>query len=210
MDGHNMIFALPALQRLQVSGRREEARADLSDRLEQFAIARGEKVLVVFDGRRTGPSAHAAGGPLLEVIYTRPGEGVADERILREARTRSERGILVTVVTNDIATLASRLPKAVRHVRVEEFWRRHVERPTAGKEDGDGGKPVGGDFSDLEHEMLRRAALEEPAPEARTRAADAGSAPKPAAPDRIALKRERGRLRQERRLKRRATPARRT
>src|SRR5574341_1565773 len=109
MDGHNMIFAIPPLQRLQVSGRREEARAGLADRLEAFAVRRGEKVLVVFDGDQMHASPEAVRRPLLQIVYTRRGEGEADARIIREARAGFERGWVVTVVTNDVSTLASKL-----------------------------------------------------------------------------------------------------
>ena len=69
MDGHNMIFAIPPLQRLQVSDRREEARRGLADRLEQFALVRGEKVLLVFDGNALPSNPDAARGPLFEIVY---------------------------------------------------------------------------------------------------------------------------------------------
>lgn len=235
MDGHNMIFAIPGLERLQVSDRREEARAGLTDRLRRFAIARGEKVLVVFDGNQMLSNPDAVRSPLFEVVYSRRGEGVADDRILHEARRCHERGLAVTVVTNDVQTLARDLPRGVRHLGVAEFWLKHIE-PAAG---GPGGGPAGraegargrhaddkrveGDFSDLEREMLARAALDDrqfavrefavrevadreftvrqPAPAA----SDASREPTPR--DRILRKRERGRLHQERRLKRRARPA---
>jgi predicted RNA-binding protein with PIN domain len=217
MDGHNMIFALPELQRFQVSGRREEARAGLSARLERFALARAEKVLVVFDGNRIRSVHDTSPSPYFEIVYTRPGEGVADDRILREARRLSGQGGVVTVVTNDVATLASRLPRAVRHLGVEEFWLKHVEKRSAADDDPGHDKRVAGDFSDIESEMLRQAALTEfavkvrapgPAPGG-TRPATAGtraSSTKPdAAPHRLALKKARGRARQERRLKGRLT-----
>src|SRR6267378_4484044 len=92
MDGHNMIFAIRPLQRLQVSERREEARSSLADRLERFALARGEKVLVVFDGNELSSSPDALRKSLLETVYARRGEGAADERIIREARRCLERG----------------------------------------------------------------------------------------------------------------------
>lgn len=226
MDGHNAIFAIPALQRLQVSERREEARARLTDSLERFAVARGEKVIVVFDGNQMFSNPDAVRRPLFEVIFTRRGEGVADDRIIHEARVRHEQGAVVTVVTNDVATLARHLPRGVRHLGVEEFWLKHIDRRPSGKDDAEGGKPIHGDFSDLEREMLAQAALAEPASQARAPAlraprtggegvappgsgARARAAGADARADRIALKRERGRLRQERRLRRRAGPARR-
>jgi hypothetical protein len=216
MDGHNMIFALPELQRLQVSGRREEARAGLSVRLERFALARGEKVLVVFDGNRIRSVHNTSPSPCFEVVYTGPGEGAADERILREARLLAERGGVVTVVTNDVATLARRLPRAVRHLGVEEFWLKHVEKRSTPNDDAGHDKRVAGDFSDIESEMLRQAALTESvvrarppdeAPPGTARAAPAARASSTlpdGARDRLVLKKERGRARQERLLKRRA------
>lgn len=212
MDGHNMIFAIPPLQRLQVSDRREEARAGLAESLERFALARGEKVLVVFDGNEMPSNPGATRKPLLETVYTRRGAGVADDRILHEARRCLERGLVVTVVTDDVHTLARKLPRGVRHLGVREFWLKHIE-----KDAGDGGKRVEGDFSDLEREMMTRAAMTEPLMEVRT------PAPPPARPgggavapsesearrDEIRRKRERGRLRQERQLKRHTKPGRR-
>src|SRR5206468_6135858 len=85
MDGHNMIFAIPTLQRLQVADHREEARASLADRLERFALARGERVHVVFDGNALPSNPDAVGKPLFETVYTRRGEETADDRIIRVA-----------------------------------------------------------------------------------------------------------------------------
>jgi len=208
MDGHNMIFAIPPLQRLQVSGRREEARAGLVARLETFAVARGEKVLVVFDGNQSPATPGAIKRPLFEAAYTRRGEGVADVRILREARACFERGLVVTVITNDVSTLARNLPRGVRHLGVEEFWLEHLEKRRSGMDDGEGDKRVEGDFSDLERQMLEQAAMEEAfqPPDPGTPAVATGQEEMP---DRLALKREKGRLRQERRLKRYAKPGRR-
>ena len=202
MDGHNMIFAIPSLHRLQVSQRREEARAALAEALERFSIARGEKVLVVFDGGQPAGQPGAYEGPLFETVYTRRGEGVADDRILREARAGFERGLTITVVTNDVATLARHLPRGVRHLGVEPFWLAHVDRRPGGRRGDEEEKRVAGDFSDLEREMLAQAALEERAVRPAASKATAGATPRRERPDPLASKRERGRLRQERRLKR--------
>jgi predicted RNA-binding protein with PIN domain len=230
MDGHNMIFAIPGLERLQVSDRREEARAGLADRLQRFAIARGEKVLVVFDGNQMLSNPDAVRSPLFEVVYSRRGEGVADDRIIHEARACSARGLTVTVVTDDVRTLAIELPRGVQRLGVRAFWRKHIDKEDRAG-DGDGDKRIEGDFSDFEREMLARdAAAEErefsvgepaadparpgadPArPGARGRESAASGPETGAAPatmrDRILDKRVRGRLRQERRLKRHARPA---
>ena len=209
MDGHNIIFAIPPLQRLQVSDRREEARGDLTDRLERFALARGEKVLIVFDGKELPSNPFAIRKPLLEIMYARGGEGAADVRILHEARLLLERGSTVTVVTDDVSTLARELPRGALHMGVRAFWLKHIE-----KETGEKGKRVEGDFSDVEREMLRTAMTEPvPGPRRLFPSPRSGGSPGQRArvseetnPERIRRKREKGRLRQERRLKRRAKP----
>ena len=208
VDGHNMIFAIRPLQRLQVSDRREEARAGLADRLERFALTRGEKVLVVFDGNALPSNPDAIRKPLFEAVYTRRGEGVADDRIIHEARRCLELGLLVAVVTDDLSTLARELPRGVQHLGVQAFWLKYIE-----KEAVEGGKRVEGDFSGVEREMMRWASVTEPVPEVHERVSDPGprarAAGEEAMRERIRRKRERGRLHQERRLKRRAKPDRR-
>lgn len=213
MDGHNMIFTIPPLRQLQVSDRREEARAGLVDRLERFALARSEKVLVVFDGNTLPSNPDAVRKPLFETVYTPRGEGAADARILRDAARCLEQGLVVTVVTNDLHTLARKLPRGARHLRVEEFWLAHLERHRAdGAKRVEEDKRVEGDFSDLEREMLAQAAAAEPAPRVRPAGVEAPRAltEQEATREQILRKRERGRLRQGRRLERRSTtPARR-
>ncbi|HET8948017.1 MAG TPA: NYN domain-containing protein [Candidatus Polarisedimenticolia bacterium] len=211
LDGHNIIFALGGLQRLQRSGRGAEARALLVERLEAFANRRQERVLLVFDGRgvQSPPQSRRAG--LFEEAYSH-GAGGADRRILDEARRLVAQGTVITVVTNDMRTLANALPREARRLRVHDFWLEHIERPAAEEE-----KPVAaGAFPDLERAML---ALEpEPArsrpaaAERRTARGPAGAGPEPPAfpaltgealrHEKARLKRERGRVRQERLLKR--------
>ncbi|HXU10954.1 MAG TPA: NYN domain-containing protein [Candidatus Binatia bacterium] len=205
LDGHNLIFAIPTLRSLQKDGRGEEARDGLAGALERFAHERQEQVLIVFDSHDPSPGPAAIRRPLLEIVFARGGAGAADIRILQEANRLLERGHPVTVVTDDVRTLAGRLPRGVHHLVVAEFWLKHIE-----KEAGEGGKRIEGDYSDVEREMVR-AALAEPLPEprrpvlppgtggpedARARAAEALSS-------QVQRKREKGRLRQERRLKRR-------
>ncbi len=223
MDGHNIIFAIPSLERLQVSDRRDEARQSLADRLEQFAHAHGEKVLVVFDGNELASNPDIIQRPLFEIVYTRRGEGVADDRIIYEARQLSEQGRPVTVVTNDVSTLAGQLPRAVHHLGVQEFWLKHIDKqPAPGDaQAGEGGKRVEGDFSDVERAMLAQAAVAEAAPRAYGAAASSGAGSnhrdspqsRPSAEEglreQLRRKRERGRLRQKRRLERQPKPGRR-
>jgi len=224
IDGHNIIFAVPSLQALQVTDRRDEARQALAGSLERFAHARGEKVRIVFDGNELASNSDAGRGALLEITYTRRGEETADDRIIHEARRRAAQRLPVTVVTNDISTLAGRLPRGVDHLGVGEFWLKHIEpRPAPG------GKTIAGDFSDVESALLEYSAAEEAsaaraaettpgmaasgAPQQGPRSSieeDRSARPSAEAArrDRIRLKREKGRLRHQRRLAQRRRPRR--
>lgn len=215
LDGHNILMAFEDLRHLQASGRGEEARRLLQDRLEEFAGRGGKRVLLVFDGGPRGAAGGSRRGEAgarasrFEVTYSR-GHGGADRLILDEVRLRVERGEAVTVVTDDVATLAGALPRAVRHLGVREFWMAHIETPAE-----DDAKPVTGNFSDIERELLALEQADPPAVRRTSGAGRTGSHPagesSPARPlsgealreERLRRKRERGRLRQERRLKRR-------
>jgi predicted RNA-binding protein with PIN domain len=205
MDGHNMIFAIGPLQSLQISDRRDEARRGLLERLRRFAQTRREQVLVVFDGIDVARAPDAGREPFLETVYARGGEGAADERIVRQARLGHDRGLHVTVVTNDVRTLAVDLPQGVVHMDVQAFWSRHIERP-----DREADKRIEGDFSDVEREL---AALPVPADTrpARTErvARDPVVSQDVARAERIRRRKERGRLRQKRHLARRSRSGRR-
>jgi hypothetical protein len=205
IDGHNLIFAIRGLHEMQVSGRGDEARGALVDTLRRFAQTRGEQVLVVFDGNDLQRNPDVSREPFIETIYTRRGDGEADERIIREATLRAERGQPVTVVTNDVRTLAVRLPKTVLHVKVHAFWLKHIERAPDPES-----KRVEGDFSDVEREMEAGIALAEPEPPVRgsIEKRPAAASAETALAERIRRKKERGRLRQERRLQRHPRPGR--
>ena len=207
LDGHNIIFALSGLAALQTSRRGAEARSLLVERLIAFAHEIGEQVLLVFDGNDLASSPDARKTPLFEAVYGRRGEGGADRRILGEARRRSAQGFTVTVVTDDVRTLAIELPRSVRRLGVREFWRLHIEPP-----EDEGEKRIEADFSDIEKALLalepesqpvyvtaagHRAASKSPAETAASREAGRGQ-------EEIRRKRERGRRRYERTLKRSA------
>jgi predicted RNA-binding protein with PIN domain len=204
VDGHNVIFAIPRLENLQVSGRGEDARRDLVDTLRRFALPRSQRVLIVFDGDDLARQPDVIREPLLEIGYARKRDGGADERIVREASSLLEQGHPVTVVTNDVNTLAVKLPSGVDHLEVRPFWRKYI----VGLQ---GAKRVEGDFSEVESELMALPAGAEP-PAARTgkresvrSAAGTGklAAEADARRERIIIKKARGRARQERLLKRR-------
>jgi YacP-like NYN domain-containing protein len=208
MDGHNMIFAIRRLQGLQVNSHGDEARRELVERLRRFAQTRREDVLVVFDGNDLAWSPDVLQEPFLEVAYAAPGEGGADARIIQAARSRQKQGRRVTVVTNDVSTLASKLPERVDHLGVYAFRLKFLEDPA-----GRAGKRVEGDFSDVEKELEALAAAAEPEPRDHrpvgSPRTDATRSGEEAARERIRRKKEKGRLRQERLLKRRPKPGRR-
>ncbi len=234
MDGHNIIFKIHPLKELQESGRRDEARRGLVDRLRRFARTRSEKVLVVFDGLDLERNPDVIQEPFFEAVYARRSDGEADDRIIHEARTRLEQGENVVVVTDDVKTLAAALPKGVHRLEVEVFWAKHIER-AAGRSE----KRIVGDFTEVENELEALAAMtvsepQEPGPVRRSQAGTPGSAGGSAtasrmgkrtapasgpvdpgraaaevASERLRLKKEKGRLRQELRLRNRAEPRRR-
>ena len=221
IDGHNVIFAIPRLKHLQTSGSRTAARDELQTHLRRFAARNNFKAVVVFDGNDSEHHTATIQEPLFEAIYARLSDGEADDRIIHEARAYQERGHTVTVVTDDVRTLATDLPHGVRRLDVQEFWRKRIEAQSRAQE-----KRIEGDFSDLEQamaareerELAKRAAHEER--QAATRAAQAereaaargagsgGAAANGRPPmteqerarERLRLKKEKGRLHQQRRL----------
>jgi YacP-like NYN domain len=208
MDGHNMIFASPELRDLQNEGHGDEARRQLVVRLRRFAQTKSVDVLVVFDGNDLPWNPDVPREPFLEVVYAAPREGGADARILRAAGSGRKQGRPVTVVTDDVSTIAGRLPERVDHLGVQAFWLKYADDPA-----GRTIKRVEGDFSDIERELEALAAVAEPDPRVRRVSGPsrigAPQSGEEAARERIRRKRERGRLRQERLLKRRPKPGRR-
>ena len=208
VDGHNMIFAIRLLQRLQVDDHGEEARRELVERLRRFAQTRREDVLVVFDGNDLPWSPDVLREPFLEVAFAARGEGGADARIIRAARSRQEQGRRVTVVTDDVSTLAGNLPEKVDHLGVQAFRLKYMDDPA-----GRTSKRVEGDFSGVEKEMEALAAAADLEPQdhhsVESPRVDAPRSEERVERERIRRKRERGRLRQQRLLKRRPRSGRR-
>jgi len=84
-------------------------------------------------------------------------------------------------------------------MKVHAFWLKHIEQAA-----DPAGKRVEGDFSDVEREMEAWAAMAEPEPAVQDHARKRPAAPsaEAAMAERIRRQKERGRLRQERRLRR--------
>lgn len=203
VDGHNVIFAIHELKELQLGGRGDEARRALADRLEVFALERQERVLLVFDGKALASGQGDVRGPHFEVVFARGGEGAADQHIIREASRSAGRGFSITVVTDDVHTLAKRLPRGVGHLSVHEFWLGQVEPMNDPRE-----KPALRPLTELEVKMLEQMGVDAQKPPpipppARARPRASPAAPRDDSRERLRSKREKGRLRQERRLRRR-------
>ena len=223
IDGHNLIFQVPHLKDLQVSGRRTEARRELEQLLLVFASERREEVVIVYDGNSKPGNPDTIQEQFLRTTYSLGfPEEVADHRILYLARQHGSHQ-KVCVVTSDVRTLARELDSSVTHLSVGEFWSRHISAAPPG-----GSKEVSGDYSDIEAEFLRRdreagpeaaptpqprrsrgIAAPPPAPTMDVATPSGKSAGKPAAgpsetaqQEQTRLKKERGRLRQARRLAR--------
>src|SRR2546422_1040428 len=153
VDGHNMIFALRRLQGLQIAGHGDEARRELEERLRRFAQTKRQDVLVVFDGNDLLWNPDVLREPFFEVVYAAPREGGADARIIHAARSGQQQGRRVTVVTDDINTLARKLPERVDHLGVQAFRLKYMDHPA-----GRTSKRVEGDFSGVERELEALAA----------------------------------------------------
>ena len=151
VDGHNAIFALPSLSRLQREGDRSGARQELEALLESFASRLTGTVLIVYDGNAMPRNPDAVAGPHLQTLFSQPPEE-ADDRIVFLTEQALNKGRAVTVVTNDRRSLAPRLPKEARVLGVDEFRERHLAPPAA----GEGDEAPLGDFSDIERHFLER------------------------------------------------------
>jgi predicted RNA-binding protein with PIN domain len=153
VDGHNLLFAMPDLERLQLEGRRAEARARLEERLEAFGRAIGRQVWVVFDGGEGHPPGDAVRSPHLKSIYSNP-PAEADDQICTLATQWVRAGEKVAVVTSDRRTLVPRLPAAARPIAAKQFaamMRRSTRAPE---------KWVSADLGDIERALLERSPFE--------------------------------------------------
>jgi predicted RNA-binding protein with PIN domain len=229
VDGHNVIFQLPQLEKLQAAGRRREARKGLESMMSALAARVGERFIVVYDGNRMERNPDVIREEGLQTVYSLPPEE-ADDRIVYLCQELMKGGHRVRVVTSDLRTLGRNLPPGVSLLTADDLRRRFLS--ARGPEE----KPVRGDFSDIEAEMLRRAAqspppeIPRPAPSrpAPRKPPRAEPPPAPAANEtsaevdhlrmppmddeaRAALqrKKDRGRRRQERRLGKRSKGGRR-
>lgn len=152
VDGHNLLFAMPDLERLQRDGKRSEARAELQARLESFGRAIGRQVWVVFDGAEGFPSRDSFRSPHLETVYSNP-PAEADDQICALAEQWVRSGEPVAVVTSDRKTLVPRLPELARPISSKRFLdllRRCTRAPE---------KWIA-DVSDVERALLERSPFE--------------------------------------------------
>jgi predicted RNA-binding protein with PIN domain len=125
VDGHNAIFTLPDLCRLQTEGARQAARRALERLLEPFAGQLARPLLIVYDGNELPANPDASRSSALHTLYSQPPEE-ADDRIVFLATEARRRDQSVSIVTNDRRSLQVRLPQDVPVIPVEEFCRRFL------------------------------------------------------------------------------------
>lgn len=177
VDGHNAIFAHPALEALQVGDQKAEARRRLEGMLERFGVIHGLEIQVVYDGNRMERNPDARRTGRVRTVYSLAPEEEADDRIVMIAMQSVQDGVPVVVVSSDRSTLGPRLPSNVIQVEPSEVFRR-LESGDEGKERIEGRPP--GDFSDIEAHFL---ALDTEAPaRARPKRVRESSSAKPAPP----------------------------
>lgn len=170
VDGHNAIFAIPALSAQQQAGERLEARRGLERMLCRFACELAHPLVVVYDGNRLLPNPDARDTEELRTLYSQPPEE-ADDRIAFLADEARRRGQSVVVVSNDRRSLAPRLASGVRMMGVIEFQARCLtpEPPDSEPE------PPRGDYADVERHFLERQKEIEQTAKARARRLEAES-----------------------------------
>ncbi len=151
VDGHNAIFALPFLSRLQQEGERQQARRQLEEILRPFAAKLDHPVAVVYDGNRLLPNPEACETGHLRTLYSQPPEE-ADDRIVFLAAEEQRRGRTVAVVSNDRRSLQPRLPRGAVVMSVEGFWERCLQPSAAPAEPA----LPSGDFDDIAQHFLER------------------------------------------------------
>ncbi len=137
VDGHNAIFAVGRLCRLQMEGKRQEARRRLELMLEPFARLLNRPLLLVFDGNELIPNPEAGERAGIRTLFSQPPED-ADDRIVYLTEQARSRGEAVAVVTNDRRSLAPRLASGTGILAIEVFIDQHLQPllPEPRKEDG--------------------------------------------------------------------------
>ena len=146
IDGHNVIFGVPHLGRLQERGAGRAARRGLETWLAPFARQLVAPLTIVYDGNRMAANPDASTGPDLRTVYSQPPEE-ADDRILFLAGRALQGGAHVTVVSNDRRSLGARLPEGVRLLGVEAFRRRWIDPPSARDAETEGDELRAADIS---------------------------------------------------------------
>lgn len=157
VDGHNVIYRIDELRALQTADRRQEARDGLVDRCRRFAMRKGRKAVVVFDGRDDVSGPAPPNRRNLRVVFAGE-EEKADTRIVTLARNYRRDGRSVIVVTDDTG-LRGRLPRGVSTLGAAEFWERTRTGATGPEKPSFSAPDIEAHFLEAERRML-----EEPEP----------------------------------------------
>jgi predicted RNA-binding protein with PIN domain len=155
IDGHNAVFALPELHRLQVRGERSAARSALETMLRPFAAQLSHPLTVVYDGNQIERNPDAGVERGIRVLFSQPPDEEADDRIVFLATQTLARGAAVAVVTNDQRSLVARLPQGVHVLGVEEFRDRCLRTRQVAR-DGESRQVSDHDRREIEQAFLAR------------------------------------------------------
>ena len=204
IDGHNLLLTHydPQSDPGSTVDTHAEVRRELEEAVERFAVVHGLHACIIFDGKQQ-PHGHSGtrNDSNLEVLYSEPPAEADDLISQRVDRCRTDGGLPPVVVTSDRKTLVPRLP-GIRVVPSPDFFRilqsADAPRPS--------GKPEIND-PELERMFLEMEKDMEPPPPrpvpARSKppwSAPAVAAPPPDPRILLAAKKEKGRLKQMRRL----------
>lgn len=200
IDGHNLLLTHydPESDPGSTPNTHAEVRQELEEAVERFAVRNRLHACIIFDGIRQ-PQGHPGtrNDPHLEVLYADPPAEADDLICQRAERCRNDGGLPPIVVTSDRKTLVPRLT-GLRVVSSSDFFRvlQSVDSsPSSGKPE----------FRDPELERMfleLEKDLEPPPapPEPVARPAPAVPAPRPDPRAGLAAKKEKGKLKQMRRL----------
>jgi predicted RNA-binding protein with PIN domain len=224
VDGHNLVLNVPELSRLFHHESKKAAREAAERRLADLAKACTERIHLVFDGE-TFPDRQpgkASSGNLDVTFVDPPAE--ADDWIVQLAKQEVEAGKPVGVATSDRGLLARLVVgAAIRRMAVDEFWResgRSLRQATgAAPEKPQASSQSPTEVARLETAMKRPRPADAPRPSAPAapappperepqeppRAAAPPPPPRPPEPtwqEKLVAKKELGRKRQEKRIRR--------
>jgi predicted RNA-binding protein with PIN domain len=133
IDGYNVIYADPGLQKKLAGGGTERAREGLLARIRAYLEERNVRVTVVFDGRGGLTDAEAIIPGRLQVIYSASGQ-TADEVIVETLHLAANPREFI-VVTSDMADIGRSARAIGAEVMPSAAFLERIKRAKPGKPD---------------------------------------------------------------------------